>query len=504
MRLEDLIKPLSPDAPCGDDLLVVDDSDFVDYYFNVEDRFPTSYFNVVKGALFDPKSIDLKAEVAMIDPLLKRSRDLRLLGIEAKFQILAGRFKGFVDVVQSMASLLETFPQEVHPVDPLDRRNAVEELNSIATIVAPLEYAVLITDKRIGDITYRAYGTGVGKVAPREGEEAGNSSNIIGALSSSENAKLVEALFEQLTALKTALKSMTAVFLAGPKPATPQLGRFDEKLDDLIAMVQAARPDLGKDAEQEAAGAPEGDIASGGGDGRKSGTTFTIAATPAEVPDHRAAFRLLQSIEKYFVKTEPASLALLLVVQARLLMGRPLVEALDILIEDRARYASISFGSDNEFSISISQMRDLSNQANIPTTEGWDELPEETVDESHDSSDSQSSYDTASEPPAEGEDATEGATEAQAEDGVDSDQERGSDSAPEPELPAPLEPRIAAPTGPVEVISREHAGMMLKQIEEFFKIREPASPIPMLLFKARSLLAKDFHELVRELIPPSS
>ena len=44
--------------------------------------------------------------------------------------------------------------------------------------------------------------------------------------------------------------------------------------------------------------------------------------------------------------------------------------------------------------------------------------------------------------------------------------------------------------------------MMLKLIEEFFRVREPASPIPILLFKARNMLSKDFHSLVRELIPP--
>ena len=42
-----------------------------------------------------------------------------------------------------------------------------------------------------------------------------------------------------------------------------------------------------------------------------------------------------------------------------------------------------------------------------------------------------------------------------------------------------------------EILSRDHAGMVLKQIEEFFRVREPASPIPILLFKARNMLTKD-------------
>lgn len=471
MRPEDLIKPISADAPCGDDLLAADDPDFVDYYFNVEDRLPTSYFNLARGTLFDPKSVDLKGEVAQIEPLLKRSRDLRLLGIEAKFQILSGRFKGFADAVMGMAALMEAYPDAVHPVDPLDRRNAIEELNAVATVVAPLEYAPLINDKRIGDVLFRNYGTGAGKIAPREGEEPGDSAGVSGALGSSENAKAVETLYAQLTGMQDALKTMTAVCLSGPQPATPQFDRLAAKLADMVDMVRSARPDLtaSADAPEVAVVSDEAAPVAAGQPAKPGAQSFTVAATPAEVPDHRAAFKVLQAVEKYFVASEPASLALLLVVQARLLVGRPLVEALDALMENSAGYASITFGTDTGFTIPMARMRDLSFQANIPTTEAWSQEEEA------------SAYDAA---PAEWQEPvpeTEGAE---------------GDVAPAPEAPP------AAPQ-PLEVVSRDHAGALLKQVEEFYHIREPASPIPILLFKARNMLSKDFHALVREILPPA-
>ena len=149
------------------------------------------------------------------------------------------------------------------------------------------------------------------------------------------------------------------------------------------------------------------------------------------------AYRMLHAIERYFSTTEPASLALVLVTQSRLLIGRPLVEALDALMENSAAYASITFGTDTGFAIPMARMRELSGQANIASTEDWSQSSDE-------------------------------------------------------ENPV------------AEILSREHAGMVLKQVEDFFRIREPASPIPILLFKARNMLGKDFHALVRELIPPSS
>lgn len=426
MRLGDLIKPITPEAPCGEDLLALDDPNFCDYYFNVEDRFPTSYFNVVRGTLFDPKSIDLNTETTQIGALLARSRDLRLLAIDAKFQALAGRFKGFADAVLAAAALLETYPDSLHPTDPVDRRNAIEELNALATIAAPLDYAVLFTDRRIGDVIYRGYATASGKIAPREGEMVGDVGAINGAIGAADNAKSVETLHEQLTALRAAIKQIVALCRAAPQSFTPQLDRLTDKLADIHDMVLQARGDL-----SASPAAPDATAQTANG-----APPVAMQTASAEVPHHRAAYQLLQSVERYFANTEPASLALLLVTQSRLLIGRPLVDALDALLENSAGSASINFGAETGFAISMARMRELSGQANIQSPEDFSQ-------------------------PVEG----------------------------DPDLP--------------EVVSRDHAGQILKQIEDFFRQREPASPIPILLFKARNMLTKDFHALVRELLPPS-
>lgn len=437
MRLDDLLKPVSADAPCGEDLLIADDPDFIDYYFNVEDRLPTSYFNVVRGTLFDAKSLDQKAETAQIDALLKRSRDLRLLALEAKFQALTGRFKGFAEAVLGVARLMEAYPDAVHPVDPVDRRNAIEELNALATIAAPLEYAPLMTDKRFGDVLYRTYATGTGKIAPREGEVPGDSGGVLGALGSSENIKVVDALHGQLVELLAAVKAIETVCQTGPGRFTPTLDRLKGRLQDIHDMILQARTDLGgAPAESADAGGEAGGAETGGAAGAPGSTTFTISAAPAGVPDHRAAWRLLGAVERYFAMQEPSSLAMILVMQSRKLIGRPLVEALDTLLEYSSANAVLNLGGENNMSISMSKMRELSGYAMLPVTEEW-------------------------------------------ENPVEGDEELA------------------------EVVSRDHAGQILKSVEDYFRMREPASPIPILLFKARNMLSKDFHAIVRELLPPA-
>ena len=433
MKLNDLLTPISDDAPCGPDLLAADDPDFVDYYYNVEDRLPSSYFNVATGLLFDPRSVDHKGETAQIDALLRRSLDLRLLGVEAKFQILAGRFKGWSDAVLAMIGLVQNYPGQVHPTDAMERQNALEELNAVATIVAPLDHAALITDKRSGDILYRPYGTGTGKLALREGEEAGDPGLVIAALGSSENIAAVDALYATLTGLRDGLKSVAALCQSGPTPFLPRFDRLSERIGGMIAMVEAARSDLAGDLP---GAAPEGEPATDEAlPDQPPG--HTIAAPAGEIADHRAAWRVLKALEAYFVAQEPSSLALILVTQSRMLIGRPLVEAIDALLENNSNYATLTFGTEQGFSLSMYRMRDLANQAGLPSNESLGEWQEGDAD-------------------------------------------------------------------PPEVLSRDHAGVLLKQLEEFFRQREPASPIPILLFKARNFLTKDFHSLVRELLPPSA
>lgn len=440
MKLDDLLKPVSPDAPCGEDLLALDEPEFVDYYFNVDDRFPSSYFKLATGTLFDPKSVDHRGETAQIDALLKKSRDLRLLGIEAKFQILAGRFKGWADAVQGMIALVRTWPDDVHPRDPVERQNALEELNAQPTVIAPLDYAALITDRRSGEIIYRPYGTGTGKITVREGEEPGDAGLATAALGSSENIAAVDALYAQLTGIRDGLKEVTAICQSAAQPCTPRFDKLMDKLGDFILLVETARPDLaGAAADAEDEGGAVAEVADGGeapASGGSAGQTITMTAVVGDIPNHRAAYRALKALEAYFVSTEPSSLALILVTQSRILIGRPLSEAFDALLENNSNYAVLNFGTEQGFSLSMYRMRELATQAGIPGAEALDEWQEGDPD-------------------------------------------------------------------PPVIVSRDHAGIVLKQIEEFFRQREPASPIPILLFKARNFLTKDFHSLVRELLPPA-
>lgn len=175
MLSDDLLKPVSEQDPCGPDLERNDDPEFLDYYFDAELRLPERYFTPGQSAdghedrLFDPRSVDLPVERTAILTLLKRSRDLRLLSLLARFQALAGRLGDFVDTIEMMAAMMRQWPDELHPrVDrgTGDRRAAIEALNTQAVVIMALQHLPLLPNT---EATLRRQMVAAGKLprAPR-------------------------------------------------------------------------------------------------------------------------------------------------------------------------------------------------------------------------------------------------------------------------------------------------------------------------------------------------
>ena len=75
------------------------------------------------------------------------------------------------------------------------------------------------------------------------------------------------------------------------------------------------------------------------------------------IASHAAAASALLAAEQYFGRLEPSSPALILVHQARLLVGKPLVAALEALMPDTAEHASIIVDTAAGFELNMTKMR---------------------------------------------------------------------------------------------------------------------------------------------------
>ncbi|SIO01162.1 ImpA family type VI secretion system protein [Vannielia litorea] len=445
MRYDNLFEPISADQPCGPDLLLEDDNDYIEYYFEALDRIPMRFIiSSETGEVFDRKSIDIKAEVAAIDKLLERTRCLRLLSLEAQFQALAGRIVGFCECVQAIEGLLARFPEEVHPRidegDSTERRNALELLNEMSQVVMPLEHAPLIEDRRAGRFAFRDYELASGAKEPRGQERpVADSGAMLTALQSADNAAEVDKIYHALAGARAALDQIRTHCVTAPSGAFgPQFENVAEVLDAILRFFAEARPDLaGGDAEgagdgtegAEAAVAEAGEgatpDAAGGGTRVASGPPVMVGP----VPNHATAKAALRAVEGYFAAIEPSAPSLLLIRQAQALIGKPLTDALDALLPSKAEEAIVDFGSEEGFMLSVGRLRELAMQ----------------------------------------------------------------------EPPSDLPVIDTGEAEPVDCQNREQATALISAVEGFFRKTEPSSPVPILLFKAKTYLNRDFSSILSDL-----
>lgn len=380
MSIDWALTPISDASPCGPNLDTTDDPDFVEYYFDALGRLPERYvtpgMETEKGMrtedrVFDPKTIKISDENKQIDAMLRRSRDIRLLALKAQFECLAGRIEPMAEAFETVADLLERFGEDVHPTldnGPSDRRDALHELTQPMTIVTALQYIGL---SGTTEATLRRIKVATGQAKPNTGEDDLSESMIRGAIGSPSNKPKVDATHAALVKMTHSLDRISRSCKTNPSTSfTPNFDGVLRVLAEMRAVITESRPDL-YSAEADMALSDVEEPETVGSDAPQSADTAGQAvASPALVDlppgafnSHAEARQALITCEVYFRNKEPSSAAVLLITQARLLIGKPLIEAMEILLPDHASRAIVNFGPTTGFALPIARLKALSNEA---------------------------------------------------------------------------------------------------------------------------------------------
>src|SRR5260221_3492746 len=104
-----LCTPFSSTDPCGPDLDMEGDSDYLNFFAGVEGVLPTTFFSLDDGSPFDRSTVDIKGQLDAIKPLLARTRDIRLLVLQARLLILNKDLGGFARDFAGAACLIGKF-----------------------------------------------------------------------------------------------------------------------------------------------------------------------------------------------------------------------------------------------------------------------------------------------------------------------------------------------------------------------------------------------------------
>ncbi|MEM1234124.1 MAG: type VI secretion system ImpA family N-terminal domain-containing protein [Pseudomonadota bacterium] len=522
MSLDWIAEPVSADAPCGEDLFETDDAEYSEYYFDAMDRLPeaedyarrgmeTAPGNRLPDEVFDPKSVNLKAELAAIDALLKRSRDVRLLTLRAQWCALAANPAELVESLRAMAALLEAHVEAAHPTladGTRDRLDALNDLTSMGAMVLPLRYL------DIGDTgaSLRRISVTRGKYSAYDDEEDLLADMLVSAIAKGGDA--VAEAHENLVEMKALLVRIEAACLDCEKPHTPQFGTLQAELDDILTFIAEGAPDLA--GAEDGPGDDDDDQTIPGPGGE------TIIVKPAtDVLDHEDARLRLVGVETYFGKHEPSSAAVLLVTQARLLIGKSLIEAIDTLMPNNAPQSKVKFVDETGFVISHSALSQLAQSVQVDDyPEGTDAPEPAPQPEPQPEPEPELEPEPQPEPPdteADSTETAEGEEDGEAnkvshddvlamieqEQKQKAEEEAAQAAAREAEIAARMAAGSEATERPAfyRITNQAEATAQVMAVETYFRAVEKSSPVPILLARARSYVGKDFETLMREIVP---
>lgn len=334
----ELCLPLSETDPCGPDLDLDGDAEYLNFFAQTEGILPSSFFSADDGKPFDRASVDLPRQIEAIAPLWERSRDLRLLAIRARLTIMNRDLAGFSASIAAIADWLVKFPDDVHPrADGGDLSARVAALGSLdlPTVVFPLQYAPLCEGRRIGVVTYRTWMIASGEVKPRLGEQKHPSAALTEALADAP-ADVMTATRKHVAMLKTSLARIRNIFMMqGASSGLENLPALVDKIQLLVDPQAAIR--------EETVDVAEGDVAPAGD-------------APASLADAQQA---LAAIAEYYSRLEPSSPTLPLVRQAHQLIGKSFFEVMSILVPQQMEKAAFQIGADQFFELPVNKLSKL-------------------------------------------------------------------------------------------------------------------------------------------------
>jgi type VI secretion system protein ImpA len=344
--------PLSETAPCGPDLDLAGDPDYMNFMAAGEGLLPATFYSGRDGRPFDRTQADFAAQFAQIAALNARTRDLRLISLLAKFRILDKDIPGLVTAVEAIATLLERCWDNVHPQgeggDFILRMVAVQSLDDMTPVILPLHYAPLFEHKRMGALTYRMYLLAAGDATPRDEEDTPNISLVKRAFDEVDLDRLIERR-NQFRSLKDALARIKAAFLEHvgvvESVAFPKLAPLAEAIRALLDSYVVSRDPAAADVAEDVAAHAESEAPAAAGD-------------VASFADAAAA---LKAVSAYYARFEPSNPALLLVRQAEQLIGKSFLDVIRVLIPRHVEDAAVQIGRAHVFDLPIERLSEFAS-----------------------------------------------------------------------------------------------------------------------------------------------
>jgi type VI secretion system protein ImpA len=367
------LPPVSTDSPCGPDLDLEGDADFMNFLLTMEGQIPKNYYE------FKSQEFDFPGTFQIAEKLLRRTHDLRVLVFLVRFSILNRDLAVFAHWFAVIDWLLRNYWEELHPQsidgDYSERLGQLASLDDPKSqiIILSLKYATLLETSREGSFSYRAQLIATGKEKPyvatkvneRTGqqetsaEEKLTSGKSIERLLREVEVEKISNLFETLSGLDASIVSIetTTIARVGHERAirfTRLRGLVREMTEFVHGVLVKRDPSLAPPPAPRSEGASESASADG------AASASPAFATRTAVDD------ALGAALGYFAASEPSSPALLLIRQARETLGKNLYEVMKLLTPTHADSARVFVGPDSVFTVPVKSLSNVPPQLEVP------------------------------------------------------------------------------------------------------------------------------------------
>ena len=493
-----ITEPVSDEQPCGPDLDMEFDMDFMNFVAEIDGTIPTRFFG------WDPSTLDFKKYYELIDGFLERTRDVRILVPLAKLKILQSDIAGFTEVLEAIHRLLKERWSDLHPqpAEFLDlSMGQLSTLDDMPNVVLPLQHATIVRSRRAGAITLRKWQLAKGEVNAREGEETIDLDTLSGGLAEADADELNRAR-ETLLRARDAINGIRTVCIQeGGFDSAPVFERLPSALVSAIEMVETVTG--GADSSEQVGGAGEVDAATG---------TVVVRLPPGAVANREEAVEAIHVAARYFALKEPSSPVPLLLREAEAASAKSFYELINDFVPDTAAGAFVSLGKEPWFDIHLSTL-----EARNPAPDYAAELREtEAAEDTGLGEDEVSGEDEADvagdDWPVEGDAvagqpaASDSDTDAADAAGETADTTDGAMISPAA-APATEQEVLEEPGGGGRKFvanSRPEAVALMEKVLAYYRVAEPTSPVSLLLERAIDLSSKSFIELLGKVLPDGS
>jgi type VI secretion system protein ImpA len=322
LPVEELLAPLSDDAPCGPDL------EYDPAFLALEEASrgkPEQQFGDTVIPAEDP---DWRTVFEQSRQIAERTRDLRVAVLLARSGARQHGVTVYADALALIAGLLERHWDHAYPLlDADDNNDPTMRLNALAPLVDP--------SFGLADLRHAPVGGGRAQLTVRQIELAAGKAQP----GSSETVPTAEGVQQALKAAE----AQTPGTLAALKQTGDEMARIEAVLIDKVGgsqgpelrplrvlaqcLASAAAQALASDAEAAAAEAGDGADAGGAATG---GSAVAVGALRSREDVSRTLDRVCEWIER----NEPSNPAPLLIRRAQRLMGKNFMDIIRDLASD--------------------------------------------------------------------------------------------------------------------------------------------------------------------------